>query len=157
MPPPPGGIKCNIDGAFDDISVDNGVGYVMRDFSSKASYCASIVFDVDSAKETEARGIWAVLEKVVEQKLSHIIIESDAKDLIDQFSVGMFNGDPSTDTIFKDIQLFSSSLVACVFSFQPRICDSVAHELAQWAEKNKSSMYGSVPPIWLMPIIEGDH
>ncbi|XP_026446206.1 uncharacterized protein LOC113346871 [Papaver somniferum] len=31
--------------------------YVMRDFSSNASFCASIVFDVESAEEAEARAI----------------------------------------------------------------------------------------------------
>ncbi|XP_026452163.1 uncharacterized protein LOC113352568 [Papaver somniferum] len=138
-----GWIKCNIDGAFDDISGDNGAGYVMRDFSRKATFCASLVFDVHSAEEAEARAIWAFLKKVVEQHLSHIIVESDAKALIDQFSAGNFDGDSKTDAIFKDILFFSSKLSACIFSFQPRSCNSVAHELAQWKKQNNSSMYWS--------------
>ncbi|XP_026416868.1 uncharacterized protein LOC113312318 [Papaver somniferum] len=157
MPPSFGWIKCNIDGAYDDITGANGAGYVMRDFSSKASFCASLVFEVMSAEEAEARAIWAVLKKSLEQKLTHIIIESDAKNIIEQFSAGLFDGDVRTDVIFKDVQLFSSKLVACVFNFQPRICNSVAHELAQWTKTDKSSMYWSVPPVWLSPTVDGNH
>ncbi|XP_026399020.1 uncharacterized protein LOC113294857 [Papaver somniferum] len=137
MPPYFGWIKCNTDGAYDDITGANGAGYVIRDFSKKASLCPSLVFDVMSAEEAEARAIWAILKKACEQKLTHIIIESDVKNLIEQFSAGLFDGDVRTDAIFKDIQLFSSKLVARIFNFQPRICNSVVHELAQWAKTNK--------------------
>ncbi|XP_026430429.1 uncharacterized protein LOC113326963 [Papaver somniferum] len=152
-----GWIKCNIDGAYDDISGSNGAGFVMRDFSKKASFCASLVFEVKSAEEAEARAICAVLKKALEQQLTHVIVESDAKTLIDQFSAGQFDGDSCTDDIFKDIQFFSSKLVACIFSFQPRVCNFVAHELAQWAETNNASMYWFVPLVWLLPIVEGGH
>ncbi|XP_026399379.1 uncharacterized protein LOC113295242 [Papaver somniferum] len=157
MPPSFGWIKCNTDGDYDVISRVNSEGYVMRDFSSKSSFCASLVFEVNSAEEAEAKAIWEVLKKSMEQKFIHIIIKSDAKDLIDQFSTGVFDEDSRTDAIFKDIQFFSSSLVTCIFTFQPRICNYVAHELAQWAKSNNSSMYWSVPPIWLLPTVEGDH
>ncbi|XP_026436391.1 uncharacterized protein LOC113334262 [Papaver somniferum] len=157
MPPSFGWIECNIDGAFDDISGANGAGFVMRDFSRKATFCASLVFDVHSAEEAEARAIGAVLKKVVEQHLSHIIVESDAKALIDQFSAGNFDGDSRMDAIFKDIFFFSSKLFACIFSFQPRSCNSVTHELAQWEKQNNSSMYWSKPPVWILPIVEEDH
>ncbi|XP_026459239.1 uncharacterized protein LOC113359884 [Papaver somniferum] len=76
MPPSFGWIKCNTDGSFDDISGANGAGYVMRDFSRKATFCASLVFDVHSAEEAEARAIWPVLKKAVEQHLSHIIFSA---------------------------------------------------------------------------------
>ncbi|XP_026419708.1 uncharacterized protein LOC113315662 [Papaver somniferum] len=154
MPPSFGWIKCNTDGAFDDISGANGAGYVMRDFSRKATFYAFLVFDVYSA---EARAIWAVLKKVVEQHLSHIIVESDAKALIDQFSAENFDGDSRTDAIFKDILFFSSKLSACIFSFQPRSCNSVAHELDQWAKQNNYSMYWSKPLVWILPTVEEDH
>ncbi|XP_026422890.1 uncharacterized protein LOC113318829 [Papaver somniferum] len=157
MPPTYGWIKCNIDGAFDDTAKDNGAGYVMRDFSSKDFFCDSIVFDVDSAEEAEARAIWAGLKKVVELKLTRIIVESDAQDLVSQFSIGSFGGNLRTDAIFKDIQFFASSLSGCIFSFQPRTCNFVAQELAKWAKANKSSMYWSVPPVWLRPFVEEDH
>ncbi|XP_026399041.1 uncharacterized protein LOC113294883 [Papaver somniferum] len=142
-----GWIKCNTDGAYDEISGTNGAGYVMRDFSSKPSFCASLVFEVKSTEETEAKAIWAVLKKALEQQLTHIIVESDSKTLIDQFSAGLFDRDSRTNVIFKDIQLFSSKLVACIFNFQPRVCNSVAHELAQWEKTNNASMYWSVPPV----------
>ncbi|XP_026435161.1 uncharacterized protein LOC113332876 [Papaver somniferum] len=152
-----GWIKCNTDGAFDDISGATGAGYVMRDFSRKETFCASLVFEVHSAEEPEARAIWAVLKKALEQQLTHIIIESDAKSLVDQFSAGNFDGDSRTDVIFKDIHLCSLKLTACIFSFQPRYCNSVAHELALWAKTNNSTMYWSTPPIWLLPTVEEDH
>ncbi|XP_026378336.1 uncharacterized protein LOC113272753 [Papaver somniferum] len=157
IPPPTRWIKFNTDGAYDPVSGNNGAGYVMRGFSNTASFCASIVFGVESAEEAEARAIWEALKKAVEQKLTHIIIESDAQNLINQFSVGLFDGDTMTDVIFKDIQFFSSSQGACLFVFQPRICNFVAHELAHWAKTNNSTMYWSTPPIWLLPIVEGDH
>ncbi|XP_026442366.1 uncharacterized protein LOC113341863 [Papaver somniferum] len=157
MPPSFGWIKCSTDGAFDDITGENGAGYVMRDFTSKAYLCAAMVFEVSSAEEAEARAIRGVLKKAVDQKMTHIIIESDAKKLVEQFSSGLFDGDSSTDAIFKDIKLYSSKLSACIFSFQPRTCNYVDHELAQWAKCKKSSMYWSVPPAWLAPTVEGDH
>ncbi|XP_026378066.1 uncharacterized protein LOC113272450 [Papaver somniferum] len=157
MPPSFGWIKCNTDGAFDVISGANGAGYVMRDFTRKATLCASIVFDVHTAEEAEARAIWAVLKKAVEQHLSHIIIESDAKALIDQFSAGNFDGDTRTDAIFIDILFFSTKLSACIFSFQRRVCNSVAQELALWAKQNNSTMYWSKLPVWIIPTVEEDH
>ncbi|XP_026459908.1 uncharacterized protein LOC113360632 [Papaver somniferum] len=157
MPPPTGWIKWNIDGAYDEISGKYGAGFVMRDFSNTTSFCASIVFQVESAEETEARVIWATLKKAVEQKLTHLIIESDAQSLINQFSAGLFDGNSRTDVIFKEIEFFSSSVVACLFIFQPRTCNFVAHELVLWAKTSNSTMYWSVPPIWLMPFVEGDH
>ncbi|XP_026416909.1 uncharacterized protein LOC113312367 [Papaver somniferum] len=105
------------------------LSFVMRDFTNTASFCASIVFQVESVEEAEGRSIWAALQKAVEQKLTHPIIESDAQSLINQFSAGMFDGNSRTDAIFKDIQFFSSKFVACLFVFQPRTCNSVAHEL----------------------------
>ncbi|XP_026452281.1 uncharacterized protein LOC113352704 [Papaver somniferum] len=152
-----GFIKCNIDGAFDNTSGANGAGYVMRDLSRKDTFCASLVFEVHSAEEVEARAIWAVLKKALEQQFTHIIFESDAKSLIDQFSAGKFEGNSRTDAIFKDIQFFSSKLVTCIFSFQPRTCNSVAHELALWDKKNNSTMYWFVPPVWILPTVEEDH
>ncbi|XP_026417461.1 uncharacterized protein LOC113312943 [Papaver somniferum] len=157
MPPLFGWIKCNTDGAFDDITGYNGAGYVMRNFTSKASFCAAMVFEVSSAEEVEARAIWGVLKKAVDQKMTHLIIESDAKKLVEQFSSGSFDGDPRTYAIFKDIKLFSSKLSACIFSFQHRICNSVAHELAQWEKHKKASTYWFVPPAWLAPTVEGDY
>ncbi|XP_026459784.1 uncharacterized protein LOC113360491 [Papaver somniferum] len=155
MPPSFGWIKCNTDGAYDDITGANGAGYMMRDFSSKASFCASLVFEVKSSEEAEARAIWAVLKKTLEQMLTHIIVESDAKSLIDHFSASLFDGDSRTGAILKDIQFFSSKLVACVFNFQPRVCNYVAHELVQWTKTNNTSMYWFVPPVWLLPTVEG--
>ncbi|XP_026419397.1 uncharacterized protein LOC113315318 [Papaver somniferum] len=157
MPPLVGWMKCNTDGDFDDISGDNGVGYVMRNSTSKASFCGAMVFEVSSAEEAEARAIWGVLKKAVEQKMTHIIIESDAKKLVEQFSLGSFDGDSRTDAIFKDIQSFASNLIACIFSFQPRIYNTVAHELAQWAKRKKTYMYWSMPPAWLAATVEGDY
>ncbi|XP_026378195.1 uncharacterized protein LOC113272597 [Papaver somniferum] len=78
MPPPTGWIKSNTYGAYDIVSGDNGAGYVMKDFTNNATFCASIVFHVQSAEEAEARAIWAGLKKVVEQKFTHLILESDA-------------------------------------------------------------------------------
>ncbi|XP_026380761.1 uncharacterized protein LOC113275471 [Papaver somniferum] len=150
-------IKCNTDGAFDIVSGANGAGYVKRDFTKKATFCASIVFNVHSAEEAEARAIWAVLKKAVEQHLSHIIIESDAKALIDQFSAGNFDGDTRMDAIFKDILFFSTKLSACIFSFQPRVCNSLAHELALWTKQNNSTMYWSKPPVLILSTVEEDY
>ncbi|XP_026428105.1 uncharacterized protein LOC113323974 [Papaver somniferum] len=145
--PPTGWIKCNTDGAYDEFSGENGAGFVMRDFSNTASFCAFIVFGVEFAEEAEARASWEALKKVVEQKLTHLIIESDAESLINHFSAGMFDGNSRTDAIYMDIQSFSSSLVACLFTFQPRICNFVAHELAKWAKTYNFTMYWYVPPI----------
>ncbi|XP_026410810.1 uncharacterized protein LOC113306039 [Papaver somniferum] len=141
MPPFFGWIKCNPDGAYDEITGANGAGYVMRDYSCKASFCASLVFQVKSAEEAEARAIWEVMKKALELNFTHVIIESDAKNLINKFSTGCFDGDTSTD-VFKDIQFFSLKFVDCIFSFQPRLCNSVAHELSQWAKKTMSLCTG---------------
>ncbi|XP_026433308.1 uncharacterized protein LOC113330694 [Papaver somniferum] len=106
MPPSPCWIKCNTDGAFDHVSLANGAGYIMRDYARKPSFCAPITFEVYSPKESETRAIWEVLKKAIELQLTHIIIESDAKTLIDQFSLGNFEGNQRTDALFKDISFF---------------------------------------------------
>ncbi|XP_026384858.1 uncharacterized protein LOC113280452 [Papaver somniferum] len=157
VPPFLGWIKCNTDGAYDELSGENGAGYMMRNSFCKASLCATLVFHVQSTEEAEAREIWSGLQKALKEKFTHIIIESDAKNLIDKFSAGYFDGDSRTDAIFKDIQFFSSQFVECIFSFQPRSCNNVAHELAKWEKNNNSTMYWSVPPVWLLPTVEGDH
>ncbi|XP_026433107.1 F-box protein CPR1-like [Papaver somniferum] len=112
MPPSSGWIKCNIDGAFNDSSLKNGAGYLMRDFISKASFCVVMVFEVESVEEAEARAIWAVLKKAVEQNLPHIIIESDAQDIINRYSSRQFDGDSRTDVNFRNIKMFASGLKA---------------------------------------------
>lgn len=77
----------------------------------------------------------------MEMQLTHIIVESDAKSLIDQFSLENFEGNQRMDSLIKDISLFSSSLVACILYFQPRTRNNVAHSLAAWTKNHSDSCF----------------
>ncbi|XP_026399680.1 uncharacterized protein LOC113295564 [Papaver somniferum] len=119
-------------------------GYVMKNFSSKSSFCASLVFEVKSAEEAEARAIWAVLKKALDQKLTRIIVESDAKTLIDQFSDGSFDGDSRTDAIFK-----LSSVKTCLGNKNMEVTNTTVQNTYPTATflENSSTITDSIPSL----------
>ncbi|OVA10971.1 hypothetical protein BVC80_1345g16 [Macleaya cordata] len=152
-----GWIKANTDGAWNPNTGTGSMGYIFRDWKGAMISAASIFNDsLISAKETEIRAIWYAIKRARELKIKHLIIESDAKEVIDGLKQNLFVGDWSTDAYLKDIGDWRSSFDQLIFSFRNRNCNETAHVIAQWASQNYASMFWSTAPVWLGPYLDKD-
>ncbi|XP_024178748.1 uncharacterized protein LOC112184737 [Rosa chinensis] len=82
QPPPPPFVKINVDGAWDEVNGNNGMGIIIRNHSGHSLAGASLHGNHNSAVEVEADAIVRGLQLAAFMKCRKIILESDCKEVI---------------------------------------------------------------------------
>ncbi|GJN13747.1 hypothetical protein PR202_gb00488 [Eleusine coracana subsp. coracana] len=81
--PPTGWIKINVDGAFDTTTGDAGLGVVIRDDQGRTLLCSwRVLFQANSAKETEAMAVTEGLQLAVEWCKEKAVLEVDCLSVV---------------------------------------------------------------------------
>ncbi|OVA19644.1 Ribonuclease H domain [Macleaya cordata] len=155
-PPRSGWFKINTDGAWDPNTSKGGVGLVTRDSFGLFLSAAAMHINTYSAEEAEIRAIWTAMKQAMERKITALEIESDAKVVVEQLKRKNYCGAWNTDALLKDIEVWSLSFEKLSFNYVPRVCNRVAHELAQWGKNSTTDMFWGTPPVWLLPVLRGD-
>ena len=107
-----------------------GVGAVIRDEMGNVLLAAGVrLEEVASPEETEARAILFGLQAAFDAGLRNLEVESDCLNVIK-----MLKGHTArtvTQVIVNDILSLSNLFSFCSFSFVNRVCNKVAHSMAQ--------------------------
>ncbi|KAL8527499.1 hypothetical protein ACS0TY_005369 [Phlomoides rotata] len=104
-----GFLKRNVDGAFFSNTHEMGFGLVVHDHNGRHLFSrSSTVPGLYASDEGEAIGIFEALNWIKELNLRNVIIEMDAKLVVDAFNAGI--GDSCS--VFGDI------IDACISSFR---------------------------------------
>ncbi|OVA01252.1 Reverse transcriptase zinc-binding domain [Macleaya cordata] len=152
-----GWTKINTDGAWDPINLKGGLGFIIRDCLGTFKFAAAVPTNVSSAEEAEIRAIWIAMKKAVELGIKTLEIEGDAAVVVEQLQRRNYRGSWNTEAFLRDIEVWSTNFEKLSFNYCPRLCNSVAHELAQWAKNSQYSMFWASPPMWLIPALGRDH
>ena len=90
-----------------------------------------------------------------ELKLSRVLLESDALDVINAINDSSFGA--YFGHIIQDISLAQSSFDFCSFKHLNKSFNSAAHELAQFARRNGFvNVWKGVTPPFLVPYVQSD-
>ena len=73
-------LKCNVNASTNPSKPIVGVGMLMRNYQGELiSYCAKALKGLNNSKEVEVIAIREALSWLLEQRLSHVMIETNAK------------------------------------------------------------------------------
>ncbi|CAN1139388.1 hypothetical protein LINPERHAP2_LOCUS11236 [Linum perenne] len=147
--PPEGVIKCNIDAAVFAESNKVGAGLCLRDNNGRMLKFKSLCkMSRAPVKEGEAWALWEGLKWAVEENLTQMMFENDAKTVVDSI-----HGDLTDHTEFGDWITRCQEILANHTSFQvlfvKRSFNVVADAIAWISCSLPSPSIGAVPPAWL--------
>ncbi|KAK4286586.1 hypothetical protein QN277_003122 [Acacia crassicarpa] len=129
IPPPDGWIKLNTDGA---VSVENrkaGCGGVVRD--NKGRWISGFIQYIGCCEVIESEE-WALLyglKQVWEEGFRRVVVESDAKLLIDKLMQG--RTDPNSSNVYLQIKEMLCQKWEIILQYVPREANALADALAK--------------------------
>uniref|UniRef100_A0A2N9FR65 Reverse transcriptase domain-containing protein n=1 Tax=Fagus sylvatica TaxID=28930 RepID=A0A2N9FR65_FAGSY len=142
------GIKMNVDAAWKDGKASLAV--IARDHHGECVKAWVLNVVTISAEAAEAMAVRMAVLKVLEEKYYHVVIEGDAKFVMDSLSTSFHRGSWEAARIIEDILQLVKVLqgTSLIFQWTRRNSNVVAHLLAKWAfcsGFNGSLMNGSLP------------
>ncbi|XP_023920453.1 uncharacterized protein LOC112031983 [Quercus suber] len=155
-PPPPGVFKINVDGSSSDIEESSSIGVIIRDCKGQivAAFCKPLQSHY-TAELVEVFALEQGIRLAQESQLSRVIFESDALTVINAVNDSAF-GAPHGH-IIQDISHAQTSFSFCSFRHLNRDFNLAAHELAQFARRNRSvHLWKGVTPSFLVPFVQAD-
>ncbi|KAI8028987.1 hypothetical protein LOK49_LG01G02520 [Camellia lanceoleosa] len=133
MCPPCGYIKLNVDASTRDRAFRAGIGIVGRTSVGAILFIKSIpLFTCPSPRVLEALAVREALQQVLFGQHRNIIVEGDAK-VVYQSLNGAMQPPQDIAVIVQDCRTLSLSFNSVCFSFVPRLCNGVAHDIAHHA------------------------
>ncbi|XP_062005887.1 uncharacterized protein LOC133723071 [Rosa rugosa] len=149
--------KLNVDGSFVPQIPHGGVGGILRDDTGK--FKAAFAFPIQSvasAKQVELCAIMKGLEMVKALQISNVVIETDCleavSDIADRHCTHI-NAEGLIDDIRGNLALLSNVIV----QHAPRLCNQVAHRLANVAyEASMGESWFDHPPDYILEVLEHD-
>ena len=156
LAPPPDIFKINVDGATSDGEKNSSVGVVIRDSAGNiVAACCKYLQGKYLVEEVEALAMECGLLLAKEQKLSQIILESDA--LVAVNSVSATGNGGCLGHIYQGIHSLLASFNSWKIKHVKREYNKTAHELAQFGrQKELSQVWRGVGPPWLFQIVQED-
>jgi hypothetical protein len=142
------GIKMNVDAAWKDGKASLAV--IARDHHGECVKAWVLNVVTISAEAAEAMAVRMAVLKVLEEKYYHVVIEGDAKFVMDSLSTSFHRGSWEAARIIEDILQLVKVLqgTSLIFQWTRRNSNVVAHLLAKWAfcsGFNGSLMNGTLP------------
>jgi hypothetical protein len=142
------GIKMNVDAAWKDGKASLAV--IARDHHGECVKAWVLNVVTISAETAEAMAVRMAVLKVLEEKYYHVVIEGDAKFVMDSLSTSFHRGSWEAARIIEDILQLVKVLqgTSLIFQWTRRNSNVVAHLLAKWAfcsGFNGSLMNGTLP------------
>jgi len=152
--PPPGSFKINVDGATSEDERNSSVGVVIRDVDGNIlATCCKYLQGQYSVEEVEALAVEYGLLLAKEQKLSHIILESDASIVVSNVTAVETSG--RLGHVYQGIRGLLSSFSSWNIKHVKREYNKAAHMLAQYArQKEESYVWKGVCPPMVAQIIQ---
>ena len=139
LAPPPNIFKINVDGATSDGEKNSSVGAVIRDSAGNiVAACCKYLQGKYLVEEVEALAMECGLLLAKEQKLSQIILESDA--LVAVNSVSATGNGGCLGHIYQGIHSLLASFNSWKIKHVKREYNKAAHELAQYARQKESQV-----------------
>ncbi|KAI7995807.1 hypothetical protein LOK49_LG11G00335 [Camellia lanceoleosa] len=133
MCPPCGYIKLNVDASTRERAFRAGIGIVGWTSVGAILFIKSIpLFTCPSPRVLEALAVREALQQVLFGQHRNIIVEGDAK-VVYQSLNGAMQPPQDIAVIVQDCRTLSLSFNSVCFSFVPRICNGVAHDIAHYA------------------------
>ena len=146
--PPPGYVKINVDGATSENEKNSSVGVIIRDVDGNVlAACCKYLQGQYSVEEVEALAMECGLLLAKEQKLFHVILESDA--LIVVSKVTAADSSDWLGHVYKGISGLLSSFSSWNIKHVKRDYNKATHVLAQYARQKEDSYVwkGVCPPM----------
>ena len=146
--PPPGYVKINVDGATSKNEKNSSVGVVIRDVDGNVlATCCKYLQGQYSVEEVEALAMECGLLLAKEQKLSHVILESDALIVVSKVIVADSSG--WLGHVYQGISGLLSSFSSWNIKHVKRDYNKATHMLAQYARQKEDSYVwkGVCPPM----------
>lgn len=134
--PNPEYMKLNTDGTFREQSGEGGWGFVIRDHLGAAHKSgAGKEFFLQSAFHAELLGCLEGLKAAAAMGIARIALETDALMVKCALEGEEYRLSPLGGFITDVKHLMASEFVICKFSYCPRECNSLAHELESFGCK----------------------
>jgi ribonuclease HI len=162
-PPRENVLKINIDGAYRPETKEGGWGFVVRDNHGQVRGSgAGKLSCIASAAQAEARACEEAAHAASEWGVTHVLIESDSQNLVRAMQSTEFDRAPE-GIIYRDLRLYMQlSFNSFEFTFAPRTCNKIAHELAAygasrqdiltlWPESLPNDVLVSVASVFAVP------
>ncbi|CAN6562972.1 unnamed protein product [Malus baccata var. baccata] len=152
-----GVLKINTDASWCRKSFRTGVGWVCRDFAGLLHGAGGSGAELyHSAAAGEAAAIRAALTACIDHGYDNVIIESDAKVII-QMIRHELAFDFSLECILGDIEVLARRLRSVSFSAVPRESNAAAHSVAKFVFKEGSTFeWDCIGPEFLFNILAQD-
>ena len=156
IPPPTGWVKLNFDAAIRENKTS--VAMVGKDNRGRVVLDWIDILDTGSPLWSEAKAVYAAINKVVEAGLKKVIIEGDAWNVIEPLKDKKSSSDWTIDVILLNILALCSLFDDVSFSFMKREGNSSAHLLAFWVAfcNNLGSISISNPFLLVAQVLERD-
>ncbi|XP_062013599.1 uncharacterized protein LOC133729988 [Rosa rugosa] len=149
--------KLNVDGSFLPSSLHGSVGGVLRDEAGnfKAAFATPIP-NVAAAKQVELYAIKEGLKWVSTLQISNVVVETDCLEAV--LSIGEQQYTQVLDeAILDDIRQVLQQRTDVVVQHTPRVCNRVAHCLANSAyEANHALVWLTQPPDFILELLTDD-
>ncbi|KAI7997527.1 hypothetical protein LOK49_LG10G00906 [Camellia lanceoleosa] len=157
MCPPCGYIKLNVDASTRERAFRAGIGIVGRTSVGAILFIKSIpLFTCPFPRVLEALAVREALQQVLFGQHRNIIVEGDAK-VVYQSLNGAMQPPQDIAVIVQDCRTLSLSFNSVCFSFVPRLCNGVAHDIAHHALSiDKARVWDVCFPSWCLHSHQSD-
>jgi ribonuclease HI len=151
--PPTGWLKCNTDAAFHNDSNQTSAGWILRDHLGRFVMAGTTwIQGKCSSLEGEAIALFEAIKAKEQQRFTHIIFESDSKNVVDAIKSLRF-GYSEFSTIICNIRNALSLNQNFLVEFVRRQANMVAHSLAKAAIFWTSRQVFDVLPLCITPLL----
>jgi ribonuclease HI len=157
--PMPNVVKVNFDAAFLDNIKAGAWGFVVRsDTGDFVAAAAGKLQYIRSALQAETEACAAAVEGAVALGLHRVIFESDSKILVNALQTRSYDLS-EIGVLVRDIRnVYIGSFDSHEFSYCPRECNRVAHELAQFGFRAEEGCLGwaDEAPVFVSELVASD-